>query len=250
MIKRLLDILRSLDASPSSSGSRYDIVASALIRAYRELGPNGKKDVEHVMREAIDLVPKSLNWLYGNPRLALAAELYPAEGSVQILNEMGESQGSPACGVPPRVQKRRREPETIPGRRFQGSPFTAGIPCVPTFAGRWLSVESNQDWLPTLLHAGQIERSGPNKSVASLAYHQALKKIRREQSGNDELCALALTHPRRTGLGLRSSLRRTETRRMGGNVHSRRLVPRVGPREDDFRHGLRKRGPDRPPQWP
>ena len=90
VIKRLLDILRSLDASPSSSGSRYDIVASALIRAYRELGPNGKKDVEHVMREAIDLVPKSLYWLYGNPRLALAAELYPAEGSVRWTPKFGQ----------------------------------------------------------------------------------------------------------------------------------------------------------------
>ena len=37
VIKRLMDILRSLDASPSSRGSRYDIVASSLIRAYRKL---------------------------------------------------------------------------------------------------------------------------------------------------------------------------------------------------------------------
>ena len=95
VIKRLMDILRSLAASPSSSGPRYDVVAYALIRAYRELGPTGQKDVEHVMREAIDFIPKSLNWLYGNPRLALAAELYPAEGSAEILNEIAERQDSP-----------------------------------------------------------------------------------------------------------------------------------------------------------
>ena len=95
VVKRLLEILRALNASPRTSGSRYDIVASALIRAYRGLSPNGKKDVEHVMREAIDLIPKSLNWLYGNPRLTLSAELYPAEGSAEILSEIAERQDRP-----------------------------------------------------------------------------------------------------------------------------------------------------------
>ena len=80
VIPRILDILRSLAESPSSVGPRYDIAASALIRAYRELSPSDQQDNECVMREAIDLIPNSLPWIYGNPRLALAAELYPSGG--------------------------------------------------------------------------------------------------------------------------------------------------------------------------
>ena len=193
VIKRLLDILRSLDASPSSSGSRYDIVASALIRAYRELGPNGQKDVEHVMREAIDFIPKSLNWLYGNPRLALAAELYPAEGSVQILNEMGESQDRPLVVF---LRVFRKDAENLKPFLADASKALRSLPAYLRAHICWTLAERGvEPRLVTDFTARWAdERSGPNKSVASLAYHQALKKIRREQPGNDELFALALTH--------------------------------------------------------
>ena len=53
---------------------------------------------------------------------------------------------------------------------------------------------SNPSWVSELTARWADERSGPNKSVASLAYHQALTKIRQEQPGNDELWALALAH--------------------------------------------------------
>ena len=38
------------------------------------------------------------------------------------------------------------------------------------------------------------ERSDPNKSAASLAYHQALAKIRQAEPGNEEPWDLAMTH--------------------------------------------------------
>ena len=51
-----------------------------------------------MVRETIDLIPNSLPWIYGNPRLALAAELYPAGESVEFLNEIAES-GDPPLEV-------------------------------------------------------------------------------------------------------------------------------------------------------
>ena len=193
VIKRLMDILRSLDASPSSSGSRYDIVASALIRAYRELGPNGKKDVEHVMREAIDFIPKSLNWLYGNPRLALAAELYPAEGSAEILNEIAERRDRPLAVF---LSVFREDAESLKPFLADASKTLRSLPAYLRAHICWTLAERGVEpkLVSELTARWADERSGPNKSVSSLAYHQALTKISQEQSDNDELWARALAH--------------------------------------------------------
>ena len=193
VIKRLLDILRSLDASPSSSGSRYDIVASALIRAYRELGPNDKKDVEHVMREAIDFIPKSLNWLYGNPRLALAAELYPAEGSAEILNEIAERQDRPLAVF---LSVFGEDAERLKPFLADASKTLRSLPAYLRAHICWTLAERGIEpkLVSELTARWADETSEPNKSVSSLAYHQALTKISQEQSDNDELWARALAH--------------------------------------------------------
>ena len=193
VIKRLMDILRSLDASPSSSGSRYDIVASALIRAYRELGPNGKKDVEHVMREAIDFIPKSLNWLYGNPRLALAAEMYPAEGSAEILNEIAERQDRPLVVF---LSVFREDAASLTPFLADVSKTLRSLPAYLRAHICWTLAERGiePELVSALTARWADEKSGPNKSVSSLAYHWALTRIKQEQPGNDELWALALAH--------------------------------------------------------
>ena len=192
-IKRLMDILRSLDASPRSGGPRYDIVASALIRAYRELGPTAKRDVEHVMREAIDLIPKSLNWLYGNPRLSLAAELYPAEGSAEILNEIAERQDRPLAVF---LSVFREDPENLNRFLVDASKTLRSLPAYLRAHICWRLAERGIEpkLVRELTSRWADERSGPNKSVSSLAYHQALTKVRREQPDYDELWAFALTH--------------------------------------------------------
>ena len=193
LVKRLLDILRYLKASPSSSGSRHDIVASALIRAYRELGPNAKRDVEPVMREAIDLIPKSLYWLYGDPRLSLAAELYPVEGSAEILNEIAERQNRPLAVF---LSVFREDPESLNRFLVDASKSLRSLPAYLRAHICWRLAERGIEpkLVRELTARWADERSGPNKSVSSLAYHQALTKMRREQPDNDELWALALTH--------------------------------------------------------
>ena len=193
VIKRLIEILRSLDASPNSGGSRYDIVASTLIRAYRELGPDGKKDVEYVIREAIDLIPKSLNWLYGNPRLALATELYPGEGSAEILNEIAERKDRPLAAF---LRVYREDAESLKPFLADASKTLRSLPAYLRAHICWTLAERGIEpkLVSDLTARWADERSGPNKSVSSLAYHQALTKVSQEQSDNHEFWARALAH--------------------------------------------------------
>ena len=193
VIQRLMDILRSLAASPSLNGPHYGIVASALIRAYRELGPSGQRDNKHVMREAIDLIPKPLHWMYGNPRLALAAELYPAEGAAEILNEIAEREDR-SLEVFLRVF--REDADNLKpflaeaAKTFRSLPAFLRAHICRTLAERGIEPELVSE----LTSRWADERSGPNKSVASFAYHQALTKIKQEQPGNDKSWARALAH--------------------------------------------------------
>ena len=71
VIPRLMDVLRALATSSTSNRMRYDIVASALIQVHRDLVLSGQPGLEGDLREAIDLIPQSLHWMYGHPRTAL-----------------------------------------------------------------------------------------------------------------------------------------------------------------------------------
>ena len=192
VIPRLLDILRSLAESPSSVGQRYDIAASALIRAYRELSPSDQRDNEPVMREAIDLIPNSLPWLYGNPRLALAAELYPAEGSVEVLNEIAGSGDAPLEVF---LNLYREDPENLKPFLAEASKVLLSLPAyLRAHICRTLAERGIEPSLVSELTARWADESSePNKSAASLAYHQALIKINEEPT-NEEAWNLALTH--------------------------------------------------------
>ena len=205
VIKRLTDVLRSLAASPSSSGPRYDIVASALIRAYRELGPNGQKNFRHVMRDAINCIPKALNWLHGNPRLALAAELYPAEGSAEILNEIAERQDRPLVVF---LRVFREDAVSLKPFLADASKTLRSLPAYLRAHICWTLAERGIEpkLVSELTARWADERSGPNKSVSSLAYHQALTKFRQEQPGNDEPWTLVLAH-----LGEQASIKRPDS---------------------------------------
>ena len=192
VISRLLDILRSLSESSSSVGQRYDIVASALIRAYRELNPSGQQDNKHLLREAIDLMPNSFPWIYGNPRLALAVELYPGTGSVEVLDEIAES-GDPPLEVC--LHLFREDVEKLKPLLGEASKTLRSLPAyLRAHICRTLAERGIEPGLVKELTARWAdESSDPNKSAASLAYHQALLKVY-EDLGNKDAWNLALTH--------------------------------------------------------
>ena len=192
-ISRLMDILRALAASPGQGRGRYDIVASALIQSYRKLSPSEQIDKEDVLREAIDLIPKSLNWLYGNPRLDLAAELYPAEGSLAVLNEIAQSNDRPLEAF---IHVFREDVEKLEPFLAEASTVLRSLPpYLRAHVCRWLAEGGIEPRLVSELTARwSDERSEPNKSVASLAYYQALVRIKQEEQGNEATWTLALEH--------------------------------------------------------
>ena len=193
VVQRLMDILRSLAASPGSISPRHDIVASALIRACRELSLSGQTTNEDVLREALDLMPKTFHWLHGNPRLALASELYPAEGSEGILNEIANSKDRPLVAY---ISVFKDEAERLKPFLADASKALRSLPAYLRAHICWTLAERGIEprLVSELTERWADETSGPNKSVASLAYHQALTRMRPEQPDKDELWSLALEH--------------------------------------------------------
>ena len=193
VIPRLMAMLRSLASSPSHDSPRYDIVASALIRAYRETGPSQDPDAEHLIREAIELIPDSLHWTYGRPRMALAAELYPAEGSEAFLREFAGRDDRPLEMF---LRVFREEPEKLRPFLEEASRILRSLPAyLRTHICQTLAECRIESKLVSELTARWAdERSGPNKSVASFAYHQALLKINQQEPVDEEVWSQALTH--------------------------------------------------------
>lgn len=193
VLPRLMEILRSLASSPSRESPRYDIVASALIRAYRETDPSQGPNAEHLMREAIDLIPDSLHWLHGQPRIALAAELYPAEDSEALLREFAERDDRPLVMF---LRVYREETEKLRPFLEEASKILRSLPAyLRTHICRTLAERGTDPRLVSELTAHWAdERSGLNKSVASFAYHQALLKINQQEPINEEEWNQALTH--------------------------------------------------------
>ena len=191
VIPRLMEILRSLSSSPRPNSPRYDIVASALIRAYRETAPSHQPDAEQMIREAIELIPDSLHWLDSYPRLALAVEIYPAEGSEEILKEIA---GRDDRRLDPFLHAFRRHPENLKPFLTEASNVLRSLPAYlrAHICQRLAECGIEPKLVSELTARWADERSGPNKSVASLAFHQALVKIKREVPGGEEVWTHAL----------------------------------------------------------
>ena len=192
VIPRLMEILRSLDSSSSHDSPRYDIVASALIRAYQETGSSQDPNAERLMREAIDLIPDPLNLLHGRPRMALAAELYPAEGSEAFLREFAERDDRPLAMF---LRVFREEPEKLRPFLEEASRILRSLPAyLRTHICRTLGERGVEPRLISELTSRWTdERFGPNKSVASFAYHQALLKINQQEPVDEEMWNQTLT---------------------------------------------------------
>ena len=193
VIPRLMEILRSLASSPSHDSPRYDIVASALIRACRETDPSQDSNAEHLLREAIELIPDSLHWTYGHPRMALAMELYPAEGSEAFLKDFAGRDDRPLEVF---LRVFREEPEKLRPFLAEASKILRSLPAyLRAHICRTLAERGIEPRLVSELTARWAdERSGLNKSVASFAYHQALLNINQQKPGDEEAWNQALAH--------------------------------------------------------
>ena len=224
VIPRLMEILRTVPSSSSHGSPRYDIVASALIRAYRETDPSQDPNAVHLMREAIDLIPNSLPWIYGDPRIALAVELYPASGSEAFVKDFAERDDRPLEVF---LRMFREEPEKLRPFLAEASQILRSLPAyLRAHICRTLAERRIEPKLVSELTARWAdEGSGLNKSVASFAYHQALLKINQQESVDEEVWTQALAYLGDQAVAIGPRPRRPPTRRMGRNVCLEKLVP-------------------------
>lgn len=193
VIPRLMEILRALAASSTTIRMRYDIVASELIQAHRDSDPSGQPRLEEVLREAIDLIPQSLHWMRGHPRLALAAEIYPAENAAAVIEEIPERDDRPLELF---LRLFRNDPEKLKPYLEEASKVVRSLPSyLRAHVCRMLFERGIEPGLVTgLTERWADERSGPNKSVASFAYHQALLKVANDGTDDDKAWDRVLAH--------------------------------------------------------
>ena len=122
--------------------------------------------------------------MYGHPRTALAAEIYPAENSIGVLDPIANAMTARwSCSS--RYSATILGTQTLLGRGFQRIAFTTLLSQGATFAACCLSVGSNRGWLLNSPNAGQMRGPNPTRSVASFAYHQALLKSENNGVDND-----------------------------------------------------------------
>ena len=202
VIHRLMDILRGLSVSSNSNRKRYDIVAAALIQSHREQNLLGHPGVEDTVREAISLMPESLHWIYGEPRLDLALAFYPADISVSVLEEYSARDDrrpdvflhafrNDPEKLEPYLSEAAKSVRSLPAylrARVCRTLFERGIE--PTFVAR-------------LTRRWADEKSDPNKSVASFVHHQSLLKVDHNQPVDQEgmNAALARLHEQASATG-------------------------------------------------
>ena len=184
VIPRLLEILRCLGGAADPTLGRYDIVASALIRACQEQGICQGPEIESIAAEALQLVRITHFPLltdphfFFDPRHDLAAAFYPSAASKTSLAELAEEEDRP---IEPYLRAFRHNPEQVNPFLIDASKMLCPLP--ETLRGQICQFLADRATSPDLvLHLTQRwadERSSLNKSIASLAYHRALLRAKR-----------------------------------------------------------------------
>ena len=215
VIPRLMEVLRALAALSTSAGMRYDILASALIQAHQDLVLSGQPGLEENLREAIDLIPLSLHWMYGHPRAALAAEIYQAENSIGVLDLIRERDDPPLELF---LQVFRNDPGKLKPYLAEASNVLRSLPSyLRAHVCRMLFERGVEPGLVAeLTKRWADEMAEPNKSVASFAYHHALLKSKNNGVDNEQAWGPILAH-----LGEQASI-------VGPDFEARRRAAWVG----------------------
>ena len=193
VVPRLLAILRGLAKCTDRRQGRYDFVASALIRACQEQGICSGLDAESIAEVAITLTPSPPDKLGGDPRLRLAAALYPSAASKTALAELAETETRP---LEPYLRAFRHDPERVQPFLGDASAILRSLPA--SLRARVCQALAERAITPEvvmrLTRRWADEVSRLNKSIASLAYHRALVRAKEEGRIEKEQWDLALAH--------------------------------------------------------
>ena len=195
VIPRLLAILRGLFESPEPSAGRYDILASALIQVCQdqEVGPG--PELEALAAEALPLMPVATDDFQGDPRLRLAAALYPSSASKTVLGESGEAGKHHLAS---HMRAFRDDPEGLEPVLGYVSSMLCSVPSYlrARVCGALARGIGTPELAMELTRRWAEEVSQPNTTIASLAYHRALVKASEAGSIGEEQWKQALSHLR------------------------------------------------------
>ena len=193
VVPRLLAILRELSDSPRADSERYDIVAAGLVQASRAqdigLGP----EWEALAEEALTLMPSISEPAQNDPRHEIAAAFYPSKASMKMLGDLANAQERPLvpylrafCNDPGKVASLLDEAAAI----FRSLPAYLRARVCQSLADGATAPEM----VLRLTSRWADEVSGPNKSIASIAYHRGLRQARQEGCIDDYKWNVALAH--------------------------------------------------------
>ena len=193
VVPRLLQIMRDLSKATEPEQGRYDIVAAALVRAYRENLIEPGLKCEAIITEALNNLPPVGDPLLGDARYSLAAAFYPLSTSANILDELENADDRP---LELYLQVFRDDPHRIESLLPQASNMLRSLPAyLRAQTCQFLAERANApDIVLGLTRKWTDEVSSLNKSVASLAYHRALLKLREAGQLTNTQWNLALEH--------------------------------------------------------
>ena len=193
VLPRLLTILSELAESGHPRQGRYDIVASAIVQACQEQRIETGPEIEPIAAEALKLMPADFNPSLGDPRHHFAADLYPSPSSITALAELEKVQDRPLA---PYLRAFRNNPDQIQPLLESASNLLCSLPAY--LRARVCQSLGSQMFSPDvvlqLTRQWADEVSGPNKSIASLAFHRALLRAKEEGLIDNGPWDLALAH--------------------------------------------------------
>ena len=199
IIPRLLEILRDLNLNAVPGAGRYDIIASSLVQACREQEINSGQELDSIASEAMRLLPTTPQPIYGDPRHILVAGLYPAVASKEALTVVEQAKDLPYELY---LSAFRHDPQLVELFLKGASKVVRSVP--PFLRARVCQSLADRAVSPDLvLHLTcqwADEEYGPNKSVASLAYHRALMRAREEGYVDNDQWSKAVDHLREQAL--------------------------------------------------
>lgn len=191
---RLLAILRELKDVPRAGSARHDIVAAALVQASREHDTDRGPEWEAIADEVLTLMPAMNESTHDDdPRYEIAAAFHPSKASAKMLADLANVPDRPLA---PYLRAFRGDPVQVGSLLGDAETILCSLPAyLRTRVCRSLADGGAvPELVMRLTSRWADEVSGPNKSIASLAYHRGLRQVRQEGHLDDEAWQAALTH--------------------------------------------------------
>ena len=191
---RLIEILQGLCECDDVNRRCYDVVVSAIVRAHEDLEFESHREFEDVAERALSCLSCLAAKGFHNLCHRLVLAFYPSDASCAALKDLSQSDGRPLAAY---IRAFRDHPAEVEPFVELAVKVVCSLPAY--LRGRVCQMLADRaiasDELVLRLTCAWADEVSPlNKSVASLAYHQALVRARERQDVDDAGWHMALSH--------------------------------------------------------